>query len=84
MSEYYRYYNSSGSSLSTTTLVNMCLKKGPMSFCMAVTVKDQKGCRYRENASYAEHCMCWRERIDGACDSIWAQHSLDNPNKKET
>lgn len=81
--EYYRYYNSSGGALSTTTPVNMCLKKGPMSFCQAVTIKDQVGCKHQEEADHADHCMYWREGIDGACDCLWAQRGIDRPKKGE-
>lgn len=83
MSEYYRYYNTSDKALSTTVPVNMCQKKGPMSFCRAVEIKDQPGCKYREDASYAEHCMHYRSNLNGACDSIWAQRGIDKPKKDE-
>jgi hypothetical protein len=75
----YKYYNSYGNENTTTTKVNMCAKKGPMSACMAVTIADQKGCKYRIKASEADRCMFFREDINRSCDSMWAQNSLDPP-----
>lgn len=53
-----------------------------MSFCKAVTIADQHGCKYREDAFDAVHCMYWREEFDGACDCIRAQRGMD-PKTKE-
>ena len=75
----YNYWNSIGNNVSTPGNINMILKKGPMSFCRAVDIADQHGCKYREDASSAERCMYYRDGFDGACDCIWAQRGIDKP-----
>ena len=75
----YSYYNSMDNKVSTTTKINFCAKQNGMSFCKAVELSDQHGCKYREDASKADRCMYWRKEIDGACDCIWAQKSIDKP-----
>jgi len=77
------YYNSPGSKVSTNVQVNMCQKLGPMSFCRAFSIADQKGCKHREDASDTVHCMYWRDDLNGACDSVWAQRDVSNPNKEK-
>jgi len=79
----YNYYNSVGNSVSTTGDINMIQEKGPMSFCGAVDIADQHGCKYREDASRAKSCMYYRENYDGACDCIWAQQGIDKPKEGE-
>ena len=78
MSEY-SYYNSYGNKNTTTTQVNMCERKGSMSMCMAVTMADQEGCKYRVKASRNDRCMFYREDMEGACDNTWAQRGVDMP-----
>jgi len=75
------YINTTGSKVATTGAINLCRSTGPMSICSACTVADQPGCSYREDATNAVHCLYYRENMDGACDSVWAQTSKPNPNK---
>jgi len=82
MPEYY-YYNTLDNKISTTNLINMCQTIGPITLCRAASIEDQNGCKHREDASYAKHCMHWRENLDGACDSVWAQRRIDNPHKEK-
>jgi len=77
----YNYINSLGTKVTTTIKINMCRRGGPMSFCMACETEDQHGCLFREPASSSDHCLYWRENMDGACDGVWAQTSKENPNK---
>ena len=75
----YNYYNSVGNKVSATAEVNMIQKKGPMSFCGAVEISDQHGCKHREDATRGKHCLYYRENYDGACDCMWAQNNLIKP-----
>ena len=77
------YYNSLGTKVSTITPINLCTSKGALSHCSAISIDDQHGCKYREPSSNGKHCMYWREDTCGACDSVWAQTSKENPNKKK-
>jgi len=78
----YEYYNQVGNKVQTTSKINMIRRMGAMSFCGAVTVADQHGCKYREDASRATHCMYWRENFEGACDCLWAQRGIAKPKEE--
>jgi hypothetical protein len=76
----YYYYNTLDNKVSTTVFINFCQKIGPMSFCRAASIADQAGCKYREDApSGRDSCLFYRETIDGACDSMWAQRGIEKP-----
>lgn len=79
----YEYHNQVGNKVQTTSEINMVRRAGPMSFCGAVTVADQRGCKYREGSSSGEHCMYYREDYDGACDCLWAQRGIVKPKEEE-
>jgi len=79
----YSYINSLGTKVETTIKINMCNRAGPMSFCMACSPKDQRGCIYYRDSSTGKHCMYWREDISRICDSPWAQTNTDDPNIKK-
>jgi hypothetical protein len=68
----FHYVNSSGKSIKISTKINMCERRGMMSFCRAETIDDQKGCKFRMDSS-DKHCLHFRETIDHACDSVFAQ-----------
>jgi len=78
----YEYHNQVGNKVQTTSEINMIRRMGLMSFCGAVTVADQHGCKYRKDASNTKHCMYWRESFEGACDCIFAQKNIDKPKPK--
>ena len=79
----YKYYSTAGSIVSITSPINFSMREGPMSFCKAVTIADQHGCKYREDASRGDHCMYWRKHYEGACDCIWAQRGIVKPKSEE-
>ena len=82
MSEYH-YFNTLNNDVSTTTLINFCQTIGPMSMCRAVTIADQPGCKFREDATNRECCMHYRDDLDGACDSSWAQSGIEKPKEEK-
>lgn len=69
----FNYKNSSGKILESKNKFNMCEKRGLMSVCIAATVNDQHGCRFRIQSAVGIHCMHFRECIENACDSTMAQ-----------
>ena len=80
MSTWY-YYNTLNNKVSTTVKISMIRKLGPMSFCGAFSIEDQEGCKYREDATYAKHCLYYRPQMNGACDNCWAQAGVEMPKK---
>jgi hypothetical protein len=79
----YKYRNQVGNEVQTTSEINMVRRMGPMSFCGAIGVSDQHGCKYREEATNAKHCMYWREDFNGACDCLWAQRGIEKPKEED-
>ena len=79
----WHYKNASGDKTATSTKINMCRKKGPMSYCVAYNIPDdQQGCDYREPASSGDACLHYRPNLDGACDNPWAQAGVKRPKKE--
>lgn len=69
----FHYINSKGMSIEITSKINMCEGRGMMSFCRALTEKDQHGCKFRIDSQQHTHCAHFREIFDNACDSLFAQ-----------
>ncbi len=77
------YRNSRGKVLEAKHKFNMCEKRGLMSVCIAATIKDQHGCRFRVKSDLGDHCMHCRESIKNACDSHFAQSGKEPYECKE-
>ncbi len=69
----FKYKNLQGKVLESKNKFNMCEKRGLMSVCIAASISDQHGCRFRVPSDVGDHCMHCRESIEKACDSILAQ-----------
>ena len=79
----YYYINTLDNTVSTTSPISFCRSNGPISVCIACSIADQHGCKYREEASARECCMYYREDLNSACDNVWAQRGITKPKPEE-
>jgi hypothetical protein len=61
--------------------VNYCIP-GVMSRCSAGLIwREQKRCKYAIKSTVSDRCMHYVKSLNGHCDSVNAQRSLNNINR---